>query len=65
MAARQKARHAKSRLLNVSWELNMTPTLEECKMYTEVFRSMKLEILVSMIVGIVIGALAAYNRRGR
>jgi hypothetical protein len=43
----------------------MTPTLEECKMYTEVFRSMKLEILVSMIVGIVIGALAAYSRRGR
>jgi hypothetical protein len=40
----------------------MTPTLEECMIYTEVFRAMKTEIAISMLIGIVIGGLAVYWR---
>jgi hypothetical protein len=37
----------------------MTPTLEECMMYTEVFRAIA-EIFISMFIGIVIGFLGVY-----
>ena len=41
----------------------MTPTLEQCLMYTEVFKNIRMENILLLVAGILMGVLLMYPYR--